>query len=33
MQERFGENIPLNEIVISPASMFNSEKLETIMKN
>ncbi|MFT6983648.1 MAG: hypothetical protein ACJAUD_002427 [Crocinitomicaceae bacterium] len=27
MEERYGNNIPLNEDVISPAGMFNSEKL------
>lgn len=30
MKERYGENIPLNEKVISPAAMFNSDKLITI---
>lgn len=33
MKERYGENIPLNEKVISPAAMFNSNKLETIESN
>jgi len=33
MIERYGDNIPLNELVISPASMFNSDKLETVYKN
>lgn len=33
MIERYGDNIPMDEIVISPASMFNSDKLETITKN
>jgi hypothetical protein len=33
MQERYGDNIPLDEIVISPASMFSSENLKTVMKN
>jgi len=33
MKERFGDNIPLNEKVISPSAMFDSEKLETIKKN
>ena len=32
MKERYGENIPLNEKVISPASMFNSDKLETVIE-
>lgn len=27
MKERYGENIPMNEKVISPAKMFNSDKL------
>ncbi|MCB9426075.1 MAG: YiiX family permuted papain-like enzyme [Flavobacteriales bacterium] len=30
MKERYGDNIPLNEKVISPAAMFNSDKLVTI---
>lgn len=30
MNERYGENIPLEEKVISPVAMFNSDKLETI---
>ncbi|UTW65564.1 YiiX family permuted papain-like enzyme [bacterium SCSIO 12643] len=30
MHERYGTNIPLNEKVISPAAMFNSDKLITI---
>jgi permuted papain-like amidase YaeF/Yiix C92 family enzyme len=30
MRERYGENIPLNERVISPASMFDSPLLETV---
>ncbi|WP_421889443.1 YiiX family permuted papain-like enzyme [Marinoscillum sp.] len=30
MKERYGENIPLNEKVISPSAMFNSEQLMTI---
>ena len=33
MEERYGTNIPMNEEVISPARMFNSKKLETVMKN
>ncbi|MDX5443173.1 MAG: YiiX family permuted papain-like enzyme [Hymenobacteraceae bacterium] len=33
MQERYGNNIPLNEKVISPASMFHSELLETVAEN
>lgn len=30
LTERYGNNIPINEKVISPISMFNSEKLRTI---
>ena len=30
MKERYGENIPMNEKVISPAEMFDSDKLITI---
>jgi len=30
MKERYGENIPMNEKVISPAAMFYSEKLVTV---
>lgn len=30
MKERYGDNIPMNEKVISPAAMFNSDKLITI---
>jgi uncharacterized protein YycO len=33
MKERYGENIPMDEKVISPAAMFNSDKLETIYQN
>lgn len=33
MKERYGENIPMNEKVISPAAMFNSELLITIKSN
>jgi hypothetical protein len=32
MKERYGDNIPLDEKVISPASMFDSDKLVTIME-
>ncbi|MCC5464009.1 hypothetical protein [Pelosinus baikalensis] len=28
--ERYGDNIPLNEIVISPGDMFESDLLETV---
>jgi hypothetical protein len=30
LKERFGDQIPLDETVISPISMFNSDKLKTI---
>lgn len=30
MKERYGDKIPINETVISPESIFNSDKLETI---
>ena len=33
MKERYGNKIPLNESVISPASIFNSELLETVRSN
>jgi hypothetical protein len=33
MKERFGANIPLDEKVISPAAMFDSDKLVTIIEN
>lgn len=33
LKERYCENIPKNETVISPVSMFNSELLETVFKN
>tara|TARA_B110000495_G_C22874008_1_gene509710 strand:+ start:120 stop:740 length:621 start_codon:yes stop_codon:yes gene_type:complete len=33
LRERYGNNIPKNELVISPASMFKSEKLQTIYQN
>jgi uncharacterized protein YycO len=33
MKERYGNKIPLNEIVISPASIFNSEVLVTVKSN
>lgn len=32
MKERYGDNIPLNEKVISPAAIFNSDKLITIVE-
>jgi len=33
LKERYGDNIPLKEKVISPAAMFNSDKLKIILKN
>lgn len=33
MKERYGNKIPLNETVISPASVFESELLETVESN
>lgn len=33
LTERYGDNIPNDELVISPASMFNSNKLITVLKN
>ncbi|MBL7859408.1 MAG: YiiX family permuted papain-like enzyme [Cyclobacteriaceae bacterium] len=33
MKERYGNNIPLREKVISPAAMFNSDKLITVKAN
>lgn len=33
LKERYGDNIPKDELVISPSSMFNSNKLETVFKN
>lgn len=30
LKERYGANIPMNELVISPASMFSSDKLRTV---
>ena len=32
MKERYGENIPMDEKVISPAEMFNSDKLKIVLK-
>ena len=32
MKERYGDKIPLDEKVISPATMFDSDKLETIIE-
>lgn len=33
MQERYGQNIPYKELVISPARLFESELLETVQEN
>jgi hypothetical protein len=33
MKERYGNEIPLDEKVISPAAMFDSDKLITIKEN
>jgi uncharacterized protein YycO len=33
LMERYGDKIPKDELVISPAAMFDSEKLETIYSN
>lgn len=33
LRERYGNNIPLEEKVISPASIFQSKKLETVTEN
>jgi uncharacterized protein YycO len=33
MKERYGENIPMDEKVISPATMFNSTNLEIVKEN
>ena len=33
MQERYGDKIPMDEIVISPAAIFNSELLTTVKSN
>ena len=33
LHERYGNNIPLDEIVISPAAMYDSDKLELVIKN
>ena len=33
MQERYGDKIPMNEIVISPAAIFDSELLVTVKSN
>jgi len=33
IRERYGENIPMDEKVISPAKMFHSDKLKTVLRN
>ncbi len=33
LRKRYGNKIPLNETVISPASIFNSSNLETVFEN
>jgi hypothetical protein len=33
MIERYGDKIPMNETVISPAAIFNSKLLETVRSN
>ena len=33
MKERYGEKIPMDEIVISPAAIFDSELLKTVKQN
>jgi hypothetical protein len=33
MKERYGNKIPMNEIVISPAAIFDSELLQTVKIN
>ncbi|GAB5466308.1 MAG: hypothetical protein Kapaf2KO_17440 [Candidatus Kapaibacteriales bacterium] len=33
VRERYGSQVPLDETVISPAAMFNSDKLITIFSN
>ena len=33
LHERYGDKIPLNELVISPAAMFESDKLIIVLKN
>ena len=33
MKERYGDNVPMDEKVISPAEMFNSDKLKIVFKN
>ena len=33
VKERFGNNVPLNEVVVSPAAMFEASILETVFEN
>lgn len=33
INERFGKDVPMDEVVISPASIFESDKLYTVTKN
>lgn len=33
LKERYGNNIPMNELVISPGAMFDSDLLETVVEN
>ena len=33
MKERYGNNIPMDETVISPAAIFDSELVETVKEN
>lgn len=33
MKERYGQNVPMNELVISPGAMFDSDLLETVVEN
>jgi hypothetical protein len=33
MKERYGDKIPINEIVISPVAIFDSELLKTVKSN
>ncbi|KAA3610108.1 MAG: YiiX family permuted papain-like enzyme [Calditrichaeota bacterium] len=33
LKERYGDDLPVNEIVISPAAMFNADKLFTVFSN
>jgi hypothetical protein len=33
IKERYGDNIPLDEVVVSPAAIFESDKLFTVNQN